>query len=219
MRIYETTFLLNPQVDDATLERQVRDIADLIGEGGGKVLHERRLGTRRLAYEIQGLSQAYYHNFVFESEPEVLPPIERHYRLNEAYLRHLTVIFDGDLENVEAETIPAAPAKPAIVPVPVTPKSDSDGPIGRRETEAPVAAVAPEVEAETAEPKAEEATETAEPKAEEATETTELKTEETTPASSDVENSEEVTTEETTTEAPASSDQGDTPSEEPDKEL
>ncbi len=194
MRIYETTFLLNPQVDDATLERQVSDISDLIGEGGGKILHERRLGTRRLAYDIQGLSQAYYHNIVFESGPEALPPIERHYRLNEAYLRHLTVLFDGDMEQLTADAQPA-PGKPeSRPPRPPQPKPNNDGPVGRREPEAPVASEpAPAVEAE------------AKP--------VEAVTEEAAPATTDEEP--------TTPEAPAqnSADSSETKSEEPDKEL
>ncbi|MFH1687522.1 MAG: 30S ribosomal protein S6 [bacterium] len=155
MRVYETTFLLNPQVDEATLERQVNDISDLIRQGGGKILHERRLGTRRLAYDIQGLSQAYYHNLVFEGEPSVLPPIERHYRLNEAYLRHLTVQFDGDPEAVAADTQPS-PIAEEVKPQPPRREINDGSPVGRRNAPEPVAETpAPEPQPETVEPSAE----------------------------------------------------------------
>ncbi|MFH1299837.1 MAG: 30S ribosomal protein S6, partial [Planctomycetota bacterium] len=62
MNLYETTFIVNPQSDDASLDRQVKSITDLITANGGKILKEDRMGTRRLAYEIQGLTQGYYTN-------------------------------------------------------------------------------------------------------------------------------------------------------------
>jgi len=138
MRLYETTFLINPQTDDATIDRHVRDVADLIASGGGKVVYENRLGTRRLAYDIKGLSQAFYATLIFESETTVLPALERHFRLEEAYLRDLTIVFEGNLERLLEDTSevterPAAPPKPE----PKKEEETSSGaPIGRRETEA-----------------------------------------------------------------------------------
>jgi small subunit ribosomal protein S6 len=97
MRLYETTFIVNPQTDDATIERQVQDVANLIATTGGKIVRDNRMGTRRLAYPIQGLTQGYYSNLVFEAPPDLLKELERHFRLGEAYLRHLTVVFEGSL--------------------------------------------------------------------------------------------------------------------------
>jgi small subunit ribosomal protein S6 len=95
MRVYETTFIINPQTDDATIDNQVKAVSNLITGNGGKILYENRMGTRRLAYTVNGLSQGYYANLIFESEPEVLPIIDRHYKLDEAYVRYLTVLYEG----------------------------------------------------------------------------------------------------------------------------
>lgn len=97
MRRYETTFVVNPQADDATIDRQVTAVTDLIKNDGGQILHEKRIGTRRLAYPIAGLNQGFYASIIFESEAVVLPKLERHYKLEEPYVRHLTIRYEGQL--------------------------------------------------------------------------------------------------------------------------
>ncbi|MEK7775517.1 MAG: 30S ribosomal protein S6 [Candidatus Zixiibacteriota bacterium] len=103
IRIYETTFIVNPQAEEAVVDRQVKDIADVITNSGGKILQEDRIGTRRLAYEIKGLSHGHYAGFIFEGNNELLTGLDRFYRLNEQYVRFLTVIFDGDVEKVKVQ--------------------------------------------------------------------------------------------------------------------
>ena len=102
MRTYETTFIVNPQTDDANIDNQVGAISKLISDNGGKILHENRMGTRRLAYPIQKLTQGYYTTFVYEGVPKILPVLDRHFNLGESYLRHMTVIFEGDLEKINS---------------------------------------------------------------------------------------------------------------------
>ena len=108
MRIYETTFVVNPQTDDAALDREVQSVSELITKNGGKVLHQNRLGTRRLAYQLQGLTQGFYSGLIFEANPNILSLLDKHFKLGEAYLRHLTVLCERDikalLEPKEADT-------------------------------------------------------------------------------------------------------------------
>jgi small subunit ribosomal protein S6 len=102
MNLYETTFIVNPQVDEAEIDKQVKSVSKLITDNGGKIVREERTGTRRLAYPIRGLNQGYYATFLFEAEPPVLPALERHMKLGESYMRHLTIVFYGDPEIVYA---------------------------------------------------------------------------------------------------------------------
>ncbi len=97
MRIYETTFVLNPQTDDATLDSQVAKVADLVTGNGGKILAEKRIGTRRLAYPVRKLTQGYYSTFVYEGNTGLPAVLDRHFRLGDEFLRHLTIQFEGDL--------------------------------------------------------------------------------------------------------------------------
>ena len=117
MTIYETTFIINPQTDDTSIDREVKSVAELITKNGGNILHEDRLGTRRLAYQINGLTQGYYAGFIFEGSKEVLSQLDHHFKLGEACLRHLTVLCERDIkaltEPKEAATADKKEAKSA----------------------------------------------------------------------------------------------------------
>ena len=102
MALYETTFIVNPQTDDATIDRHVKAVLDIITEAGGKIVYENRMGTRRLAYAINKLTQGYYANFIFEAPKTVVSQMDRHMRLGEAYMRHLTIVFEGPVPDKDA---------------------------------------------------------------------------------------------------------------------
>lgn len=96
VRNYETTFIINPQSDDATIEKHVGDIKDIITTSKGTIINENHMGTRRLAYEINKLTQGYYASFLYEAPSEVLPLLEHHFKVNEAYIRDLTIRLECD---------------------------------------------------------------------------------------------------------------------------
>lgn len=103
MRLYETAFILNPQTDDATIDRQVKTVATLITDNGGKIINEDRMGTRRMAFPIEGLHNGYYAALLYEAGPEIPARLERLFHLDEAYVRHLTILFDGNPEQVREQ--------------------------------------------------------------------------------------------------------------------
>jgi small subunit ribosomal protein S6 len=139
VRTYETTFVVNPQTDNATIDQTVRAVGELITSSGGKIIKESHMGTRKLAYPILGLSQGYYATFYFESEPAVLPILERHFKLEEPYVRHLLIRFDGDprwLEPDEEERDSRTRAPEPARPVGGGRRPEGNG---RREEPKPVA--------------------------------------------------------------------------------
>ncbi len=97
MRVYETTFIINPQLEEATIDKKVNLVAELISNNDGKILHTDHIGTRRLAYEIGGLTQGYYASFIFEAKPEIPKTLDHHFKLDETYLRFLTVCYEGNV--------------------------------------------------------------------------------------------------------------------------
>jgi len=105
LRRYETTFIVNPQADDAAIDRQVEAVVDLIKSDGGNILHEQRIGTRRLAYPIAGLVQGFYASILFEADSNVLTLLERLYKLEEPYIRYLTIRYDGKLPEAEEPAV------------------------------------------------------------------------------------------------------------------
>ncbi len=98
MRLYETTFILNPQADDATFDRQIKAVSDVITRYQGEVLREHRWGIRRLSYPIKRCTQGFYTRLIFEGSQTVLSELERFYKIEEPYIRYLTVVFEGNID-------------------------------------------------------------------------------------------------------------------------
>ena len=103
MRIYESTFILSPQADDATFDRQIKAVTDLIERNNGRTIQENRWGVRRLAYPIKKFTQGFYTRLIFEGNNQVLSELERFFKLEEPYIRYLTVLFEGNLEERGSE--------------------------------------------------------------------------------------------------------------------
>jgi len=129
MRIYESTFILSPQSDDAAFDRQIKAILDLIARNQGNVLHEDRWGIRRLAYPIKKFTQGFYTRIVFEGTNEILQAMERHFHLEEPYIRYLTVAYEGKIDEnwTGAKTKVAAEPAPEPSVAPVADKAPSTG--------------------------------------------------------------------------------------------
>ncbi len=90
MPVYDTTFILNPQLEESGLDSRIQEYISLIGNNGGKIVKETRMGMRRMAYMIENLNQGYYVNFIFDGTAELVNELERRMRLDEACLRFLT---------------------------------------------------------------------------------------------------------------------------------
>jgi small subunit ribosomal protein S6 len=89
---YETTFILDPGLDEARVNEEVDRVSGWIKDLGGEVIEVQRWGKRRLAYEIHKRRDGIYTLLVHESGPAVVREIERRMRLNESVMRVLTVM-------------------------------------------------------------------------------------------------------------------------------
>lgn len=96
MSRYDTTFIVNPQIGDEQVNASINTVTEIITSNNGEILRERRIGSRRLAYPIARQSHGYYVTLIHDGAPDVLPKLERHFKLGDAYLRHLTIRYDGD---------------------------------------------------------------------------------------------------------------------------
>jgi small subunit ribosomal protein S6 len=107
MKLYELTIILNPTLDDASIQAEIDKIERQITGAGGQIEKIERWGNRRLTYRINTQTQGYYVFFMFNSQPGLSTDIERSMRLNENILRFLTVL---------APALPAPkPVKAAVV--------------------------------------------------------------------------------------------------------
>lgn len=60
MHPYETLLLIDPRRDDTEVEATLDRFASLITERGGEVANWEKWGRRKLAYEINDLTDGYY---------------------------------------------------------------------------------------------------------------------------------------------------------------
>src|SRR6185295_2100726 len=89
---YETTFILEPGLDENRVNEEVERVTGWIKDLGGEVLEVQRWGKRRLAYEIHKKRDGIYTLMLYEAGPQVVREVERRMRLNESYVRILTVM-------------------------------------------------------------------------------------------------------------------------------
>lgn len=94
--LYETIFVLHPEMTEEDVETSVQSTVQLLEGKGAVIIRVDRGGKRRLAYVMRKQRYGYYTLVHFRATPEPLPELERMYRLNERVLRYLTVRFDKE---------------------------------------------------------------------------------------------------------------------------
>ena len=87
MRHYELMVLVDPEVDERTVEPTLGKYMELVKKDGGSVDEIDVWGRRRLAYEIQKKNEAIYAVVDFHSSPDSAKELDRLLRLNETILR------------------------------------------------------------------------------------------------------------------------------------
>ncbi|HET9325695.1 MAG TPA: 30S ribosomal protein S6 [Candidatus Eisenbacteria bacterium] len=111
MTKYETTFILEPGLDDSRVNDEVERASQWIKDLGGEVIEVQRWGKRRLAYEIGKKRDGIYTLIVHQGEGPQIKELERRLRLNEAVMRVLSVVHvppELTQPKVDAEALAAA---------------------------------------------------------------------------------------------------------------
>ncbi len=92
MTKYETTFILEPGLDENRVNEEIERVSQWIQELGGEVLEVQRWGKRRLAYEINRKRDGIYTLILHQSPGAVIKEIERRMGLLESFMRVLSVL-------------------------------------------------------------------------------------------------------------------------------
>jgi len=112
MKIYETTIIFDPGLEEARINDEVERVSQSIGQAGGEVIEVQRWGKRKLAYNIRKRRDGTYIHIKHKSPPELIGEMDRRFRLNEGVLRHLTVL--AAKESPRAAEEPGRVAEPAV---------------------------------------------------------------------------------------------------------
>jgi small subunit ribosomal protein S6 len=91
MRIYETGFLLAPNLSEEEAEKIIAQMADVISQKEGKLIKQEKWGKRRMAYSIKRFNEAFYIFLHYEGKEGIPLELERRFKQMDAVLRYLTL--------------------------------------------------------------------------------------------------------------------------------
>lgn len=91
MKAYELLFFVAPTISDEDRVAVMKRIETTIAEGVGKVDNVDEWGKRKLAYEINGLTDGDYTLVNFHADPQNVAELDRVLRINDAVVRHMIV--------------------------------------------------------------------------------------------------------------------------------
>ena len=91
MKAYELLFFVDPKITDETRAGVMKRIEVAITENGGAVDNVDNWGKRKLAYEIDKLTEGDYTLVNFHADPTQIAELDRVLRINDAVKRHMIV--------------------------------------------------------------------------------------------------------------------------------
>jgi len=87
MRHYEMMIILDPSLEERTVQPSLEQFLKVVTTAGGNVDKIDVWGRRRLAYEIEKKSEGIYTVIDLTAEPGTVKELDRQLNLNEAILR------------------------------------------------------------------------------------------------------------------------------------
>ena len=87
---------MNAKIEDEVRTATVEKAKEYITRAGGTVTDVDDWGKKKLAYEIQKMSEAYYYFIHFDAEGTVPAEVENNVRIMDNVLRFLVVRVDED---------------------------------------------------------------------------------------------------------------------------
>jgi small subunit ribosomal protein S6 len=87
MRHYEIMIILDPNLEEKTVQPSLDQFLKVVTDGGGKVEKTDIWGKRRLAYPIEKKPEGYYAIVDLTAEPNTVLELDRQLNLNEGILR------------------------------------------------------------------------------------------------------------------------------------
>jgi small subunit ribosomal protein S6 len=105
IRPYETAVVIDGTLSDETIQREQDQLEEFF-KSNSEYEKVDVWGKRALAYTIKKKKMGHYAIFIYKAEGDIAAAFDKHVKLNEAVLRHLTVV--RDLKNEAAREAFAA---------------------------------------------------------------------------------------------------------------
>ena len=95
MLLYETGFLLAPNLSEEDTKKIINKMIEVISQKQGRLVRQERWGKRRMAYAIDRFGEAFYVFFHYEGRSDIPVELERRFKQSDAVLRYLTLKKDA----------------------------------------------------------------------------------------------------------------------------
>ena len=95
MNKYEIGVIIRPTLEDEALKSELERVQELITRFGGTIEKVDEWGRRRLAYEIEKLTEGIYYFITFSAGNTTPAEIESRIRIFENVIRYLIVRLDA----------------------------------------------------------------------------------------------------------------------------
>ena len=95
MKKYELLVVFKPNADSEEIDKLLEKVSSDIEALEGKTESVEKIGRKKLAYEIQKMSEAYYYFVSFDAEADVPAQVEANVRIMEPVIRYLCVRQDA----------------------------------------------------------------------------------------------------------------------------
>lgn len=94
MKAYELLFFINPSIDDESRLAIMKRIDDTITSQGGVIDNVDEWGKRKLAFEVDGLTEGDYTLIDFHTEPAAVAELDRVLHISDYVVRYMIVRRD-----------------------------------------------------------------------------------------------------------------------------
>lgn len=91
MNNYEIMFIVKPDLEETAIKNEAESLKKVLTNLEAKIVEEKAMGQRELAYEIKKYKNGYYFLFVVEGSHESIKEFDRLAGINENILRHLII--------------------------------------------------------------------------------------------------------------------------------
>ena len=96
MTKYELALVVNAVIEDDAREAVLNNVKDMLAKLGAADIKVSNGEKKRLAYDIQKMSEGYYYFIQFEAETSVPAQVEAKVRIMENVLRFLCIRLDEE---------------------------------------------------------------------------------------------------------------------------
>lgn len=94
MALYEVMLVINPELEPEEQKSLVEDFKGTLVKLNSKVDRIVDWHLRKLAYEINKLSEGHYYLIYFSGDSSIIPELEHYFRVNDNIIRYMVISLD-----------------------------------------------------------------------------------------------------------------------------